>query len=57
MANESQNTRSQALSSLMWRFLERFGAQGVIFVVSIILARLLDIDRAIATRKSYSQRP
>ena len=42
MANESQNTRSQAFSGLMWRFLERFGAQGVTFVVSIILARLLD---------------
>lgn len=42
MANESQNTKSQALSGLMWRFLERFGAQGVTFVVSIILARLLD---------------
>lgn len=42
MANESQNTRSQALSGLMWRFLERFGAQGVTFVVSIVLARLLD---------------
>lgn len=42
MANESQNTRSQALSGLMWRFMERFGAQGVTFVVSIILARLLD---------------
>ena len=42
MANEPQNTRSQALSGLMWRFLERFGAQGVTFVVSIILARLLD---------------
>lgn len=26
----------------MWRFLERFGAQGVTFVVSIVLARLLD---------------
>lgn len=26
----------------MWRFMERFGAQGVTFVVSIILARLLD---------------
>ena len=42
MENESQNTRTQALSGLMWRFLERFGAQGVTFVVSIILARLLD---------------
>jgi len=29
-------------SSLMWRFLERCGAQGVTFVVSIILARILD---------------
>ena len=26
----------------MWRFLTRFGAQGVTFVVSIVLARLLD---------------
>ena len=43
MPNDSNsNTRSQALSGLMWRFLERFGAQGVTFVVSIILARLLD---------------
>ena len=43
MSNDSNsNTRSKALSGLMWRFLERFGAQGVTFVVSIILARLLD---------------
>ncbi len=42
MANDSQNTRSLAVSGLIWRFLERFGAQGVTFVVSIILARLLD---------------
>ena len=42
MANESQNARTQAISGLMWRFLERFGAQGVTFVVSIVLARLLD---------------
>ena len=26
----------------MWRFMERFGAQGVTFVVSVILARILD---------------
>ena len=29
-------------SNLIWRFLERIGAQGVTFIVSIILARLLD---------------
>ena len=29
-------------SNLVWRLLERFGAQIVSFVVSIILARLLD---------------
>ncbi len=30
------------LTSFIWRFMERTGAQGVSFVVSIILARLLD---------------
>ena len=29
-------------SGLFWRFLERFGAQGVSFIVSIVLARLLN---------------
>lgn len=42
MTNKSQDTKSQALSGLIWRFMERFCAQGVTFVVSIILARLLD---------------
>ena len=42
MTNKSQDTKSQALSGLLWRFMERFCAQGVTFVVSIILARLLD---------------
>lgn len=42
MENQKQKTKNQALSGLMWRFLERFGAQGVTFVVSIILARLLN---------------
>lgn len=42
MINKSQDTKSQALSGLIWRFMERFCAQGVTFVVSIILARLLD---------------
>lgn len=30
------------LSNFIWRFLERWGAQGVTFVVSIVLARLLE---------------
>lgn len=33
---------SKVLSNLIWRFLERCGAQGVTFIVSIILARLLN---------------
>lgn len=31
----------KVLSNLIWRFLERCGAQGVAFIVSIVLARLL----------------
>lgn len=36
------NIKSKALSGLMWSFLERFGAQCVTLVVSIVLARILD---------------
>ena len=32
---------SRVVSGFLWRFLERCGAQGVTFVVSIVLARLL----------------
>lgn len=32
----------QVTSNLLWRFLERFGAQGVTFVVSLVIARLLE---------------
>ena len=35
-------TRQNVLSNLLWRFLERCGAQLVTLLVSIILARLLD---------------
>ncbi len=35
------NTKS-VVSNFIWRFLERCGAQGVTFIVSIVLARLLD---------------
>ena len=31
-------------NGFIWRLLERFGAQGVTFVVSLILARILDVD-------------
>lgn len=32
----------KVFSNLLWRFLERCGAQGVTFIVSIVLARILD---------------
>ena len=35
-------TRDQVLSNFIWRFLERIGAQGVAFIISIVLARLLE---------------
>ena len=42
MTDTNRSIKTQALSGFMWRFMERFGAQGVTFVVSVILARLLD---------------
>ena len=36
----SKNTT--VINNFIWRFLERIGAQGVTFIVSIVLARLLD---------------
>ena len=36
------NTKNKVVSNLIWRFAERCGAQGVSFIVSIILARLLE---------------
>lgn len=39
---EQQINSKIVASNLIWRFLERFGAQIVAFIVSIILARLLD---------------
>ncbi len=38
----SDNIVSNVVNNALWRFLERCGAQGVTFVVSIILARILD---------------
>lgn len=40
--NQPQNLKQQAFSGFFWRLMERFGAQGVTFVVSIVLARLLE---------------
>jgi len=34
--------KNSITSNFLWRFAERFGAQGVTFIVTIILARLLD---------------
>ena len=37
----STELRNRAFSNMIWRFMERIGAQGVAFVVEIVLARLL----------------
>ena len=37
-----KNLKAQTVSGFLWRFFERCGAQGVSFVVSIIVARILD---------------
>lgn len=36
-----ENRQTKVTNNLFWRFMERIGAQGVSFIVSIILARLL----------------
>lgn len=36
-----KNVKNKTISGLFWRFMERCGAQGVNFIVTIILARLL----------------
>lgn len=38
----SKNNKEVVTSNLLWRLLERFGAQGVTFVVSMALGKLLD---------------
>ena len=39
-----EKTVENVSSNLLWRFLERFGAQGVTLIVSIVLARVLDTE-------------
>ena len=36
------NNKQSVVNNFLWRFMERCGAQGVSFIVSIVLARLLD---------------
>lgn len=36
------HTKNEVTANFFWRLLERFGAQGVTFIVSIILARVLE---------------
>lgn len=38
----SENRRSKVFNSFLWRFFERSGAKGVTFIVSLLLARILD---------------
>lgn len=38
----NNDIKSKTFSGLFWRFAERCGAQGVTFIVSIVLARILD---------------
>ena len=44
MEDDFRKTKSNALTGLMWSFLEKFGAQCVTLIVSIVLARLLEPD-------------
>lgn len=37
----ADSLKNKAFSNILWRFMERIGAQGVAFVVEIVLARLL----------------
>lgn len=40
--SEKKNTNKTLLSNLIWRYAERCGAQAVGFIITIVLARLLD---------------
>ena len=38
---DENNFRKRVFSSLIWKFLERSGTQGIQFIIQVILARLL----------------
>ena len=39
---DSNNLKIKTLSSVIWKFAERFGVSGVQFILQILLARLLN---------------
>jgi teichuronic acid exporter len=41
---QTDTSKSSVIKSLVWKFLERGGTQGIQFVIQIILARLLFPD-------------
>lgn len=41
MMSDKESLREKTVSGLVWRFAERCGAQGVSFIVSVVLARLI----------------
>lgn len=41
MSGKNLNSNKSVVSNFLWRFMERCGAEGVAFIVSIVLARLL----------------
>lgn len=41
MNNDNKDIKTATMTGMLWRFAERCGAQGVSFIVSIVLARLL----------------
>lgn len=42
MDNRNVSGKKEIIASLIWKMLERFGAQGITFLVQIVLARMLD---------------
>ena len=38
---KNKSMKKKTMTNLIWRFAERCGAQGISFIVSIVLARLL----------------
>ena len=40
--NEKKSLKSRAIAALIWKLLENGGTQGILFVVTIVLARLLN---------------
>ncbi len=42
MGDQTQNSKRSVVSSLSWKLMERFGVQGIQFVLQLVLARVLD---------------